>query len=427
MKAISLTEKDRRTLAVLGLFLALAGYYQFVFDPVYTKWKAADKVLGAKSKELKRMEKTLREFRVIKRERDELAARVSLVSARVKMPPLGESQHEVLKAIMTAASHSSVQIINIRPVAAQEADGRTGGPKAFAVEGNATTDQFVRLMERVWGMKIEELNLSLTDDQQRPVHFYTMLTLLPSARLDYPKAEVRVASFKLKQDPFLPGQQPATGLSKAMGVPLAVMFPVPGLPPPPGAPPSEPQFSVAGLRLIGITSVNGKPGAIVLDDSQGGRELYLEVGDRFKDSVVAAIDGKGFTLRVPGSPDARVEFPPRQGFEVPEQEHAPQSPPPTRNVSSAKSGRLGLQVMNLSAELARQKELTAKEGLLVTRARADAQEVRVNDLITSINGIKTPSLAEAQKIMRTIRAGDDLELGIFSRGAAKKVTIKALE
>lgn len=426
MKAPRLTEKDKRSVAVLGLFLALAGYYHFVFEPVYTRWKAADKVMKAKTKELKQMEKKLREYRSIQRERDEFVARVSLVTARVKMPPLGSGQHEVLKAVMTAAGQSAVKIINVRPVAATEGDGKAGGIKAFAVEGNARTDQFVSFMEKIWGMKIEELSLSLTDDKEKPVHFYTLLTLLPVAETSYPAGHAKVGHFSLKQDPFRAGEPLANATSGTKDSRFSALFAKPsatGL----AVPSSEQSFSIAGLRLVGITSFDKQSSAIVIDDSQGGKELYLVAGDRVKGYVVAAIDSKGVTLRLKGSADARLEFPPRSGFDIPAAENAPSAAAAGRTPPSARHGRLGFQVANITAEIAKLRGLSVKEGLMVTQGRGDVPEVKINDLIISMNGIRVPSLTEAQKIMYTIKAGDDLELGIISNGEAKKVKVKAVE
>lgn len=426
MKALRLTEKDKRSIVVLGLFLALAGYYHFVFEPIYTRWKAADKVVKAKTKELKQMERKLREYRGIQRERDELAARVSLVTARVKMPPAGSSQHEVLKAVMTAAGQSAVKIINIRPVAAPEGDGKTGGIRAFAVEGNAGTDQFVSFMEKIWGMKIEELSLSLTDNREKPLHFYTLLALLPAAESGYPAGHVKVGQFRLRQDPFRAGELLAGGASVTKDSRFPALFARPaaaGL----SVPPSEQSFSIAGLRLVGITSFDKQSSAIVIDDSQGGKELFLVAGDRVKGYVVAAIDNKGVTLRSKGAADARLEFPPRSGFDVPAAENAPSAAAAGRTAPSARHGRLGFQVTTMTAEIARLRGLPVNQGLMVTQGREDVPQVKINDLITSLNGIRVPSLTEAQKIMYTIKAGDDLELGIISNGEAKKVRIKAVE
>lgn len=428
MKAITLSQSDKRTLAVLGVFLVMAGYYQFVFEPVYTRWAAAHKAVKAKAKELKRMERKLREFRAIQRGRDELQAKVSLVAARVKMPPLGANQHDVLKAIMTAAARAGVKITNVRPMSAAMAEGDKGAITAFAVEGGATTEQFVAFMEKVWGMKVEELNLSPADDKERPVRFYTRLAPLPFAEIQHPPAEVRVSSFRLGQDPFLTAERGSLSppyLRAGAGL-MPPLPPPPPLPVSPAVSPAGSSFGSGGLRLVGITSVDGKAGAIVMDDSHGGKELYLEVGDRVNDFSVAAIDGKGITLRQQGARDARIEFAPRQGLDLPAVEDAPRAAP-ARSVASGKSGKLGIQVVNLSADPGKQKELGAKEGLVVVRGRGDAQEVKANDLITSINGIAVPSMVEARKIMQTIKAGDDLDLGVLSRGALKKVRIKAVE
>lgn len=426
LKAINLSERDKKTVLILVVFLCLAAYYQFIFEPVFRKWNATYKVIAEKKKELKQMERKLREFRGIQRDSEEFLSKIAIINARVNMPSSKKKLPEILRALMTSADKASVKINNLRPLATTEEGSETPVVDTFSVDGSAKINEVANFMERAWGMKIDELGLSLTDDKDRPVHFYIKLSLLPPIELELPKTSVKVAHFAFAEDPFRPRER-AVVASRAMkkgrkGLSSSLVpSPEDIVPPPP-----PPTVNISGLRLVGITGMGGRKSAIVIDDSKAGEEFFLQEGDPFREYTVTVVDNKGVTFGLKDGPTGRLEFPPQAG-DIIEADGPPPAATAQKRTASTKSGRLGINVMNLTSALIKEKGLAAQQGLIVTKGREDAPDIKVDDVVVSINNIKVSSLNEAQKIMHTVKPGDDLELGTLRGEAARTVKIKAIE
>ena len=427
LKAINLSERDKKTVLILVVFLCLAAYYQFIFEPVFRKWNTTYKVMAEKKKELKQMERKLREFRGIQRDSEEFLSKIAIINARVNMPSSKKKLPEILRAIMVSADKSSVKINNLRPLATTEEGSETPVVDTFSVDGSAKINEVANFMERAWGMKIVELGLSLTDDKDRPVHFYIKLSLLPPSVTETPKTSVKVAHFAFAEDPFRPRER-AVVASKAIMMKgrkglfsSSVPSPEDIVPPPP-----PPTVNISGLRLVGITGVGGRKSAIVIDDSKAGEEFFLQEGDPFREYSVTVVDNKGVTFGLKGGPTGRLEFPPQAG-DIIETEVPQSAATAQKRAASTKNGRLGINVMNLTPALIKEKGLSAQQGLIVTKGREDAPDIKVDDVVVSINNIKVSSLNEAQKIMHTVKPGDELELGTLRGEAARTVKIKAIE
>lgn len=427
LKAIKLSERDKKTVIILAVFLCLAAYYQFIFEPVFRKWNVSYKVVAEKKKELKQMERKLREFRGIQRDREEFLSKIAIINARVNMPSSSKKLPEILRAIMVSADKASVKINNLRPLATTEEGSETPLVNTFSVDGSAKINEVANFMERAWGMKVDELGFSLTDDKEKPVHFYIKLSLLPPIGIETPKASVKVAHFIFTEDPFLPRERAIAASKTKMMKGRKGMFSS-AIPSPEeiAPPPPAPTVNTSGLRLVGITGFGGKKSAIVIDDSKAGEEFFLQEGDPFREYSVTVVDNKGITFGIKDGPTGRLEFPPQAG-DIIETEGPPTAAASQKRTASSKNGRLGINVMNLTPAIIKEKGLSAQQGIIVTGERKDVPEVRTDDVVVSINGIKVSSLNEAQKIMQTVKAGNELELGTMRGTEAKTIKIKAIE
>ena len=414
---LELSLRDRRLLLILAVFLLCAGYFQFIFEPVYRKWNFAQTAVSEKKKELRKMERKIKETRLLERDTNELLVKMSIISARINMPSAEKDLPIVIRAITQAATAAGVTVANIRPIAPAQQDGKELPPMTFSIEGAARTNEIVTFLEKLWGVKIEELSMSLTDDEEKPVHFFTRITLIPA--IEFPASTVKVAPFHLAEDLFWPrGHEFFTIAAEGEELPMN------SLSPPPASPPdAEPSLDLSGLRLVGVTQFPGNKFAAIAD---GAQEIIVALGEKVRSYTLSAIDEKGIELSMEGGINRRLEFPPaKDGFlAVP----LMQSPTPLpAQALLPKKGRLGLKLQNLTAELAQQKNLEAESGLLVLGGRTGEEDVLVDDIITAINGIRTPTMNEAVRVMQLVAAGDEVELSVLRGSAPKKVMIKAME
>lgn len=416
---LDLSFRDRRLLLILAVFLLCAGYFQFVFEPVYRKWNFAQTALAEKKKELRKMELKIKELRPMDRDLKELLVKMALISARINMPSAEKDLPIVIRSITQAAAAAGVTVANIRPIPPAQQDGKEPQPMTFSIEGAATTSAIVTFLEKLWGVRIEELSMSLTEDEEKPVHFFTRITLIPA--LEFPASAIKVAPFILAEDLFWPrGHELFIVADESEDIQL----------PPPASSPdalspayAEPAVDLTSLRLVGVTQFPGSKFAAIAD---GSREIIVALGEKVRSYTVSAIDAKGIELSLEGGLKGRLEFPPTQDALPAETFVQAPSPLPVQ-AQLSKRGRLGLKLQNITVEFAEQKNGQAESGLLVLGARAGEENVLVDDIITAINGIRTPTMNEAVRVMQLVAAGDEVELSVLRGSAAKKVMIKAIE
>lgn len=418
---LDLSLRDRRLLLLLAVFLLSTGYFQLIFEPAYQKWNFAQTVVSEKKKELRKMEKKIKEMRLLERDMNELMVKMSIISARINMPSAEKELPVVVRSITQAAAESGVTVANIRPIAPAPQDGKELQPMTFSIEGTGRTNEIVTFLEKLWGVKIEELGLSLTEDEEKPVHFFTKITLIPA--VEFPASAIKVAPFHVAEDVFWPrGHEFFTTATEEEDLPMT------SLPPPPDAPSPlyvEPSVSLSGLRLVGVTQFPGSKFAAIAD---GAREIIVALGEKVRSYTVSAIDEKGIELSREGEIKGRLDFPPTQvGF--PEGPLMLSPPPvmPAQALQQQKKGRLGLKLQNITPEVAKEKNVPVDSGLLVLGARTGEVDVLVNDIITAINGIRTPTMNEAVRVMQLVSAGDNVELSVVRGNLPKKITLKAME
>lgn len=92
-----------------------------------------------------------------------------------------------------------------------------------------------------------------------------------------------------------------------------------------------------------------------------------------------------------------------------------------------KRGLLGVNIYNLTPDLAQAAGAPADvQGALVsqvvTGSAADRAGVKVNDIITSVNGQEVRSASELRNTIGYLRIGDKVEIGLVREGKPRKVT-----
>jgi len=418
-----LSERDRKILTGLTVFLVFAAWYQFLFEPIYSKWRESSRTLLKTKQELLKMQKKISQRGRLEREKEGILSDLSELSAKINQSLLSPKLPEKINAIMKASREASVEVTNLRPLSGSEAEkGRK--IETFTMEGNTRAGDFVNFIDRLWGMKIEELSLSLTETKERPIKFYAKLSSISPENIKIlnreNKKKVKITHFSLSDNPFeaRKAPQPVIKIHSAKGT-VADMPGVEGPPPPP-------TIDLSGLRLVGIAAIGSKNTAVVMDDRMKG-ESFLSVGDAFRDYSVYAVDDTSITFRNKEGITGRLELPLLKDIiQAGGPERA--SPESRKTIPvETKKGRLGITLRALTSEIAKEKGFSVQEGLLVVSNRKDETGIRIDDVVLKMNGIKTASVNDAQRIMQTVKPGDQVEMEIIREKETMTVKIKAIE
>ena len=91
-----------------------------------------------------------------------------------------------------------------------------------------------------------------------------------------------------------------------------------------------------------------------------------------------------------------------------------------------KRGVLGVNIYNVTPDIAKEFGLTESSGALVAGvaqgSAADRAGVKTGDIITSINGVTMKDASELRNTIGMLRVGDKVEIGLLHDGKARKVT-----
>jgi len=90
-----------------------------------------------------------------------------------------------------------------------------------------------------------------------------------------------------------------------------------------------------------------------------------------------------------------------------------------------KRGVLGVNIYNVTPDIAKEFGLTESSGALVAGvapgSAADRSGVKTGDIITSINGVNMKDAGELRNTIGMLRVGDKVEIGLLRDGKARKV------
>lgn len=431
-----ISPRDRNMMVMLGIFLLSMAYYIAVLEPVYSKWEKAGSVLAKKEKELKKRKRKIREKKNWLEDKEKLAVQIAEIMARIKMPDSDSKIPERVKAIMQASRKSSLKVNDIRPMSTLLDDGETQVVNTFSIEGFTMTMGFIDFIENIWGMKIEELSLSMSQQAAKPIKYYTKLVSLdkkdPILKEIASGEKVSPGNFRLMNDPFFPKIRKVEVQEKEPPEELEMEVSLPDDSEEIGMPGGgATSGSIAGLRLVGIADFGNRPTAILWDDSKG-EDYFLSMNEKILDFTVTEIYAKGVALTDGGGTVNRLEFPEvSDSLEtVPFEEVGHEAFVPANEAEAQpvnKKGRLGFQIKTLTPAMAREKGLPLAGGLLVTKGREGETDVTKGDIITSINGIKVAAISQAAKIMKTVNAGDEVMLELYKNGEHLEVNIRTME
>ena len=409
LRKVEISERDRRALILLGILVVAVGYYLYLFEPIYAAWEDSGDRLGELRMDILKTRRKVREIDAWYRDRQALSRQLGEIGARISVPAPDAEVYETTDAILAAALAAGVEVNAIRPLVGPAEDASAEVVDTFDVEGTGTAAAFMRFVTGIWGLHIEDVSLNQTSRGSSQLRFYLRASLLPYEDFELIRAARTQghspAELRLAADPFS-RKQPASR-------------------PRPAAPPPPPRtLNLSGLQLVGIAEVGGEKVAALIDGS-GDDNLLLRVGDSARAYTIDAIDDAGITLK-DGELTGRLELPDRsaaapvatsvaggwvpsdapvgEGIADPSVTH--EIPPPPAYA------RLGLGVLALTPLLAEDNGLYVSEGLLVTRGRPDAPEIRVGDVIETINDVEVHSMDELLLVLSSFEPGAAVILGL---------------
>jgi S1-C subfamily serine protease len=96
-----------------------------------------------------------------------------------------------------------------------------------------------------------------------------------------------------------------------------------------------------------------------------------------------------------------------------------------------KRGVLGVQLYNVTPDIAKEFGLTESSGALVagvaSGSAADRAGIKTGDIITSLNGINMRNSGELRNAIGMLHVGDKVEIGLLRDGKPRKVTASIAE
>lgn len=428
-------KRDRRALLVLAIFLGVIGYWFLLLQPAMARADASSERLRSARREVRLITQKVREYDAWWEDRRAIADRLGELGARIGVPPPDTSTSAVIEAVMEAADRAGVEIASVRPESTRDAGSTDGSATAFTIDGDTTLEAFGAFVVGIWGLRIEEVQLTQIEGGRYPLRFYVRVSLLPAEEFAAIAAAGEgydeLGELLIGEDAFVARRPPAPPRPSAPAPrPLVTVTP-----PPPRS------LELGGLRLVGISQLGGERLAIVVD-SREGSDLFVREGEQVRGYEIAEIREDALTLtdgelsgeiRLPRLPEPEIPIAPPTDF----QRLAPGvardwaanggASPGTRThePAAADHARLGVPVVAITPLMASRQGLSVTSGLLVSGQPGENSELQPGDVIVSINGQSVGSLRAMLHILAELEPGSQLQLAVVRAGDELAITLVA--
>ncbi len=412
-----MTQRDKRSMAVLGCFLAATAYYLLVLDPLTQRQARLQKEFGKAAGELRDTRRKAAEYRGWKEEFDKFAQQAADLKATLNENLLKDNPDEVLRGLLNAAADSGVRLGSLTPQVESYTVPETLEERevnTYNLAGTGSRSALLRFLQRLGGLELAYLDLREGAGQARQLLDFNL-------RLKQVDAKI-LSTLELPP----PSPEAVAAEARTTAAPASPPEPTPVPPPPPELPagPPPPGPDISGLSLVGIAALDGRPLAALRHGAPPRCEYFWE-GDAIGPLVLGKIDADGVTFADDGGRTARLELP-TEKVSTADPDSIPQ-PPSAPAPAARRQGRLGLVIQALTAELAQARGLPPDTGVLVVTGRPDTTAIRAGDVLTKINGVPVSTLHLARDAMAGVAPGDEVGVELQRDGAAVKTALPALE
>ena len=400
-----LSKKDKKMLIVLAVFLAGMAYYMFLLTPLYNMKNSVRNSLAAKRKELLVAKTKVGGLTNYRKKSNELKNVICIVEKNSNMPNVDEKLNEKMKAVTSAAKKASIsKLLSLKPISeivtTDDGTSKTIRDKYISIEGNSDINSFLNFLRNLWGVELEEIELSSTSNDGSKLRFYIKISFLPETNFNIKsvKGVPTDVKFGVKHNIFVRGTP--VPLSKTPQKPL----------------PSLPKKAVHDLKdtnLLGIAELGDKKMAIV-EDSKNEKIDFLFVGDKFRDSKLWKVNKNSAEFLFSDGGTVTLKLPEEKKYYNVDDD------------ASRKKGHLGLFSKTFTTQLAEEYNIPFRPGLLVVSSgEAHGDILHKGDVIISINGKRVQDFDAALSIMKTVYAGDELKISLLRHGEIKNVSYRA--
>jgi hypothetical protein len=401
-----LSKKDRKMLIALAVFLIGIVYYEFLLTPLYNMKNSVQKSLVNKRKELLVVKTKLSGLTHYKKKINDLK-KIICITKNNNMPSINEMLNAKIKAVMSAAEKASVKILSLKPINAisENEDGtvKTIKDKYILIDGNSDINSFLNFLMNLWGVELEEIELSSVSKDGSKLRFYIKVSFLPKTNIDI-ASDKNVSpvdlQFGVKHNVF------------------AKIIPPPPPPPPkpPGWKPSmaKPVHHLNDAKLLGVAEFGNEKMAIIEDGKKKETDFFF-IGSKFRDAKLWKVNDKSAVFLFSDEGTVTLKLPDEKKYHTTDDS----------NDKTRKKGHLGILAETFTEQLARQHGLTFEPGLLVISSGTHGDVLQKGDIVTSINGQQTPNFEAALGVMKAIYVGEELKISLLRHGVFKNISYKA--
>ena len=398
-----LSKKDKKMLIVLAVFLVGMAYYMFLLTPLNNMKNSAQNSLTAKRKKLLVVKTKLGGLTNYRKKINDLKNVICLIEKNNNMPGVEVQLNDKMKAVTSAAKKASVKLLSLKPISdivtADDGTVATIKDKYISIEGNSDINSFLEFLKNLWGVELEEIELSSISKDGSKLRFYIKISFLPKTDFTIKTVEGESVDVKfgVKHNIF-----------------AKIVPPPPPSPPTPPKPPPPPKpvHNLDGVKLLGTAEFGNEKMAIVEDSKKKETDFFF-IGSKFRDSKLWKVNKNSAEFLFSNGETVTLKLPKEKKYYKVDDK-------------TGKKGHLGILAKTFTKQLAEQYKIPFKPGLIViSPGGAHGNIVQKGDVITSINGKQVPNFDAALNIMKTVYAGDELKMSLLRNGERKNVSYEA--
>ena len=409
---MKIAQKDIKMLIILGIFLVLIGYYEFLVQPLYKMSQKSNTQLMSEKKQMLILKTKIAGLPNYRKKFNNLVDIIQVAENNSMMPFVDVALDVKIKAVMEAAEKSFVKIKSIKPMndiqEIRDGKAKVIKDKFFSIEGTASVEDFLKFLRNLWGTKLESVNLSSINEVGSQLRYFIKIEFLKKSvpTFSYENSNSKpYKKFTLKNNPFTiikppPPPKPKTAeVIKPKGPPKIV-------------------HKLENFELIGIAEFN-KEKMVIIDDKIKKRVIYLLKGDSFRESVVKSITNNNVSFYFADN---------KQTITVKLKEKALKLKAgisDKKDNKNKKKGHLGIMVETFTQDLATRYKLEFNPGLFVISPGRHKNVFKKNDVIIEINGQAVPNFEAALRVMDKVYAGNKIKIILKRDGKVKKFSYNA--